>query len=323
MQTSIFIARLLGPIMLLVGATILIDPQPFRTMVNEVIGSMTFVYLFGLLDFIAELAFVLGHNVSVADWRLLITLLGWLLILRGLARMVLIEQVMGFGLDWSATNRSYRSLPASLGSSAWCTAIAGISPNDCAHAQLSQGARNEQATVRIRSRDAEGHDRPDPGSRKIFAVPEAAPDLRVPLREIALDACSGEPPLPVYDRPAPTPTMMPPSTSRTGLKRTRIEWVKERGGVEEYEGRPIKPVDNGNVTGKHLARNFANTPKPLRAISPSPLVGEGGVGVGRGSPRRRLRVTSRPPPLTRPHKGEGDTPSPSSNGRAKASSPRR
>ena len=54
--------------------------------------------------------------------------------------------------------------------------------------------------------------------------------------------------------------------------------MKERGGVEAYEGRPIKPVDNGNVSGKHLARNFANTPQPLRASSPSPLVGEGGVG---------------------------------------------
>ena len=51
-----------------------------------------------------------------------------------------------------------------------------------------------------------------------------------------------------------------------GLPRTRIEWVKERGGVEEYEGRPIQPVDNGNVTGKHLARNFPNTPKPWRAV---------------------------------------------------------
>ena len=56
-----------------------------------------------------------------------------------------------------------------------------------------------------------------------------------------------------------------------GLKRTRIEWVKERGGVEEYDGRPIKPVDNGNVTGKHLARNFPNTPKPLRALDGKPV----------------------------------------------------
>ena len=34
---------------------------------------------------------------------------------------------------------------------------------------------------------------PITGSRKIYTAPEAAPDLKVPLREIALDASSGEP----------------------------------------------------------------------------------------------------------------------------------
>ena len=38
---------------------------------------------------------------------------------------------------------------------------------------------------------------PISGSRKIHATPEAAPDLRVPLREIVLSEASGEPPLPV------------------------------------------------------------------------------------------------------------------------------
>ncbi|MGB8051378.1 MAG: phosphomethylpyrimidine synthase, partial [Pseudolabrys sp.] len=44
---------------------------------------------------------------------------------------------------------------------------------------------------------------PLPASRKIYSQPEAAPDLRVPLREIALDASSGESPLPVYDTTGP------------------------------------------------------------------------------------------------------------------------
>ncbi len=38
-----------------------------------------------------------------------------------------------------------------------------------------------------------------PASRKVYVAPEAAPDLKVPIREIMLDASSGEPPLPVYD----------------------------------------------------------------------------------------------------------------------------
>ena len=44
---------------------------------------------------------------------------------------------------------------------------------------------------------------PIAGSRKIYARPDAAPELKVPLREIALDASSGEPPLPVYDPSGP------------------------------------------------------------------------------------------------------------------------
>ncbi len=113
-------------------------------------------------------------------------------------------------------------------------------------------------------------------SRKVYAAPDAAPDLRVPVREIALDASSGEPPLPVYDTTGPYTDPDVSIDVEKGLARTRLAWVKERGGVEEYEGRPIQPVDNGNVSGKHLARNFPNTPKPWRAVSsPLPLAGEG------------------------------------------------
>ncbi len=109
------------------------------------------------------------------------------------------------------------------------------------------------------------------GSRKIYSNPEAAPDLRVPLREIVLTEGSGEPNLPVYDTTGVYTDNDAVVDVENGLKRTRIEWVKERGGVEEYDGRPIKPVDNGNVSGKHLARNFPNTPKPYRALDGKPV----------------------------------------------------
>src|SRR5579885_2378751 len=110
---------------------------------------------------------------------------------------------------------------------------------------------------------------PLPASRKVYATPEAAPDLRVPLREIVLSEGSGEPPLPVYDTTGPYTDPNYTVDVEKGLPRTRTAWVKERGGVEEYEGRPIQPVDNGNVSGKHLARDFPNTPKPWRAVEVS------------------------------------------------------
>src|SRR5436190_20793135 len=112
------------------------------------------------------------------------------------------------------------------------------------------------------------------GSRKTYTTPDAAPDLRVPLREIMLDPSANEPPVSVYDSSGVYTDDNAGIDVEKGLKRTRVEWVRERGGVEDYQGRPIKPVDNGNVTGKHLARNFPNTPKPMRAAAnPSPLAG--------------------------------------------------
>src|SRR5258708_3010106 len=108
------------------------------------------------------------------------------------------------------------------------------------------------------------------GSRKVYARPETAPELLVPVREIPLTE-AGAAPVPVYDPSGPYTDPDVTIDVEQGLPRTRIEGVRARGGVEEYEGRPIKPVDNGNVTGKHLARNFPNTHRPLRALDGKPV----------------------------------------------------
>src|ERR1700759_2654697 len=107
---------------------------------------------------------------------------------------------------------------------------------------------------------------PLPSSRKIFAVPDAAPDLRVPLREIMLSEGAGEPNLPVYDTSGPYTDPTVTIDVNAGLSRNRIAWVKERGGVEEYQGRAIKAEDNGNVGAWHPAKAFPGHPKPLRGL---------------------------------------------------------
>src|SRR5215469_8352352 len=105
---------------------------------------------------------------------------------------------------------------------------------------------------------------PIAGSRKVYSAPEAAPDLRVPYREIALSEGSGEEPVRVYDPSGVYTDSDAVIEVEQGLKRARVAWVRERGGVEDYDGRPIQPVDNGNASGKHLARSFPNTPRPMR-----------------------------------------------------------
>ena len=80
--------------------------------------------------------------------------------------------------------------------------------------------------------------------------------MRVPLREIILSEGAGEPNLPVYDTSGPYTDPDVVIDVNDGLPRHRIGWVNERGGVEEYEGRAVKPVDNGNVSGDKAAKAF-------------------------------------------------------------------
>ncbi len=112
---------------------------------------------------------------------------------------------------------------------------------------------------------------PIAGSRKVFAVPETAPDLRVPVREIMLTAAAAEPPVPVYDPSGPYTDASAAIDVEAGLARTRIEWVHERGGVEDYHGRNVRPEDNGNVGDKHVAREFPIVHQPLRGVAGRPL----------------------------------------------------
>jgi phosphomethylpyrimidine synthase len=109
---------------------------------------------------------------------------------------------------------------------------------------------------------------PLPASRKVYSAPEGFPDVEVPLREIALSEKSNEPPVRVYDYSGPYPEDKATIDVARGLPRGREAWVKARA-VEAYDGRNVKPEDNGNVTGTRVARDFPNKPKPFRGLAPS------------------------------------------------------
>jgi phosphomethylpyrimidine synthase len=121
-------------------------------------------------------------------------------------------------------------------------------------------------------------------SSKVHSSPDSARDVQVPFREIALTDTS-EPAFRVYDSSGPYTDAAATIDVERGLPRARDAWIKERGGVEAYDGRTIKPEDNGNVSGAHAARVFPTVHRPLRAAAqaaaphPNPLP----VSTGRGN----------------------------------------
>ena len=95
---------------------------------------------------------------------------------------------------------------------------------------------------------AEFHDRlaasraPLPASTKTHEAGVLHPQLRVPLREIALT--NGER-IAVYDTSGPYTDPAVTTDVRRGLPATRAAWVESRGDTEAYTGRPIQLFDDG------------------------------------------------------------------------------
>ncbi|WP_221138212.1 phosphomethylpyrimidine synthase ThiC [Rhizobium lentis] len=106
---------------------------------------------------------------------------------------------------------------------------------------------------------------PLPASTKIAKPGTLYPDLRVPMREISLHPTSGEPPVTVYDSSGPYTDPAYTVSIDAGLPRLRESWIRARGDVEAYEGRVVKPEDNGFVTGERLTPEFPLRNTPLKA----------------------------------------------------------
>ncbi len=80
------------------------------------------------------------------------------------------------------------------------------------------------------------------GSRKVHIGA-----LGVAMREIDLEPSSGEPPLRVYDTSGPYTDPAVQIDIKAGLAPLRRQWQLDRGDVEEYTPRDVKPEDNGQL----------------------------------------------------------------------------
>ncbi|WP_293875991.1 MULTISPECIES: phosphomethylpyrimidine synthase ThiC [unclassified Sphingomonas] len=101
------------------------------------------------------------------------------------------------------------------------------------------------------------------GSKKVHVGP-----LGVAMREIHLDPSSGEPPLRVYDPSGPYTDPDARIDIMAGLPQLRRQWIEARGDVEAYDGRELRPEDNGQLGPDRSGGvpQFPNTVRrPLRA----------------------------------------------------------
>lgn len=106
-----------------------------------------------------------------------------------------------------------------------------------------------------------------PGSKKVYVDGPRA-GMKVPMREIEQSDTNGvpNPPIRVYDTSGPYTDPAYKVELEKGIPMPRHSWILERGDVESYEGREVKPEDDGvKVASKHTPVFPQMGRKPLRA----------------------------------------------------------
>ena len=104
-----------------------------------------------------------------------------------------------------------------------------------------------------------------PGSNKTY-LQGSRPDLRVPMRQVQLSTGDS---VVLYDTSGPYTDPALRTDVRLGLPALRTPWVAERGDVEDYDGRPVQPVDDGRRArdSRDLDRVFDPAGRrPVRAV---------------------------------------------------------
>ena len=88
MTPSTFVARILGPVLVTVGIGLLLEGDTFRTMADEFLHSAALIYLSGVITLTLGLAILNVHHLWVRDWRVLVTIFGWLFLIGGIFRVL-------------------------------------------------------------------------------------------------------------------------------------------------------------------------------------------------------------------------------------------
>lgn len=86
MDISIFLAKVLGLYLIIMAIAVFVNIRKLSSTIND--DSLPFLFLSGAISLIVGLLIIVSHNIWEADWKVLITLIGWLAVIKAITRLV-------------------------------------------------------------------------------------------------------------------------------------------------------------------------------------------------------------------------------------------
>ena len=82
METSLFLGKVIGWILVISALAAFSQRKNIGRILQDFSNNIGLTYFSGMMALIIGLLIVTSHNIWTSDWRVLITLVGWLSILK-------------------------------------------------------------------------------------------------------------------------------------------------------------------------------------------------------------------------------------------------
>lgn len=106
METSLFLAKAIGLYFVLFSLFILIRHKALADIMREITAQPGFMLISGIITLVLGILLVISHNVWVSDWRIIITIIAWLIFVSGIIRLFFFDAAKPIA-EWWIKHRSF------------------------------------------------------------------------------------------------------------------------------------------------------------------------------------------------------------------------
>lgn len=89
MENALILARVLGPMLVIVSVGLLLNPKAYREVAEEFVQSRALLYLGGFMALAGGLVVLQLFHAWRADWTVVVTIIGWLMLIKGAALIII------------------------------------------------------------------------------------------------------------------------------------------------------------------------------------------------------------------------------------------
>lgn len=100
MEISIRLAQVFGIAYLAIGLGMLFDPKYYHKLYNDFMKNSALIYITALAITAVGYFIVVKHNVWIKSWEVLITIIGWGALIKGVLLLITPQGFLDIFKDW-------------------------------------------------------------------------------------------------------------------------------------------------------------------------------------------------------------------------------